>query len=114
MRHCPSNCSSNRYGRRHCSSRQRPREQLGNYETALSLVDDIVERFGEQRDPGSATDRLSAPSSKRGTLSGAQQKDAKIAIAAYDEVIRRCGKSEVSGAICLDCHCASESRVYAR
>ena len=32
----------------------------------------------------------------------AQQKDAETAIAAYDEVIRRCGKSEVPGGQRLD------------
>ena len=36
---------------------------LGNYEAALSLVDDIVERFGESKRP-EVQDRLSEHSSK--------------------------------------------------
>ena len=70
---------------------------LGNYETALSLVDDVVERFGDSK-------KLEVQGSvigaflEKGHIIRAQPKDAETAIAAYDEVIRRCGKSEVLGA----------------
>ena len=70
---------------------------IGNYETALSLVDDTVERFGDSKQPEVQGSVIGAFLEK-GHIVRWQQKDAEIAIAAYDEVIRRCGKSEVPGA----------------
>ena len=66
---------------------------IGNYEKALSLVDDVVERFGENKRPEVQGSVIGAFLEKGHTIR-AQQKDTETAIAAYDEVIRRCGKSE--------------------
>ena len=67
---------------------------IGNYETALSLVDDVVERFEDSKRQEVQRSVIGAFLEKGHTIR-AQQKDAETAIAAYDEVIRRCGKSEV-------------------
>ena len=67
---------------------------IGNYEKTLSLVEDIVERFGDSKRPEVQGSVIGAFLEKGHTIR-AQQKEAEAAVAAYDEVIRRCGKSEV-------------------
>ena len=67
---------------------------LGNYETALSLVDDVVERFEDSKRQEVQRSVIGAFLEKGHIVRG-QQKDYETATVAYDEAIRRCGKSEV-------------------
>ena len=72
----------------------RAQETLGNYDAAISLLDDILERYGESEMPETQRPVFEALVDKANIVRG-RKKDAQGALDIYNEAIERYGDSAV-------------------